>query len=949
MALGSHNRRRTSFQLKSQPGLAAVMDARYSDIFDNIPQMLWIGGDRLDGHFCNKALNDFLGIEPGTAKTANWLEWIHPEDRTTANTAWRSAAVNRASFETEIRLLHRSGGHRWVLARGAPILGPKARIDAWLGTITDTDHSKTNELRLALNAERFRALHEASSMVLWIASPDGGVTEQWGWINLTNQKYNAFRGWGWLDTVDPRDKERIVTRWTQCLASGETYREEFRLNTQSGDLRWVEAEGVPLRSLDGTIQEWVGRLSDIHDRKQAEHALRVSEERLRLAIESTRLGIWDADLVSGERNWNEQARTILGLSATEDVTRETFRARVHPEDREQVEQKFFVESPTDGSVYNGEYRIVRYGEREERWIAATGRTICDGNGQPVRKIGTVRDITSEKQGIAALETSEKRLRLAFQAARMIAWEQDLTTDIIMRSANAKDLMGVGSGPLEEFLDRIHPEDRSLRRDFLRYHDGIATIEVRYRGPNDTPLWLAIRGERVSGNRLIGVTFDITAQKLADQELQRMAREDSLTGLVNRGSFQLLVEQRCNRKDKAPFGIILLDLDHFKDVNDMLGHDAGDQLLKEATTRMVSAVGIDGLVARFGGDEFAVLLDQPGSLPSDVADRILASLRSPMTIHNRSFSTRASIGIAAFPENGGSAKELLKSADMALYRAKAEGRDRVAIYTPAIRQAFEGRFSVLEDVRRGLKNGEFRAYYQPKISLASGGLVGFEALARWHHPEHGLCTPGYFGAAFDDPQLARGIGKCVLTGSLQDLALWRKMGHDPGRIAINVSPSGFRDPALADLFFDRLRESEISPNAIEIEITEAVFLDQMSCDPALTLQRFHDAGITIALDDFGTGFASLSHLKQFPIDHIKIDMSFIRDIENNRSDEAIVSAVIHLGHRLNMQITAEGVETVEQSRKLTTLGCDNAQGFLYAPALSSEGALRFLQSGSTGLV
>ena len=924
------------------------MDARYSDIFDNIPQMLWIGGGRLDGHFCNKALNDFLGVDSGAAKSTKWLKWIHPNDRDTIKAAWRSAAIGRASFETEIRLFHCSGRHRWVLARGAPIIGSNARVDAWLGTIIDTDQSKLNELQLALNAERFRALHEASSMVLWIATPDGGVAEQWGWTNLTNQKDDAFRGWGWLDTVDPRDKERIIARWTRCLASGETYREEFRLYTQTGGLRWVEAEGVPLRSADGTIREWVGRLSDIHERKQAEHAMRVSEERLRLAVESTRLGIWDADLVSGERNWNEQARAILGLPASEEVTRESFRARVHPEDRDKVEQKFFVESPTDGSVYSGEYRIVRHGDSAERWIAATGRTICDGNGQPVRKIGTVRDVSSEKQSIAALETSEKRLRLALQAARMIAWEQDLTTDIVTRSTNARDLLGIGSGPLAEFLERIHPEDRALRRDFLRHSDGSATIEVRYHGPNDTPLWLAIRGERSADNRLIGVTFDITAQKLADQEVQRMAHEDSLTGLVNRTSFQLLVEQHCSRREESPFSVILLDLDHFKDVNDMLGHDAGDDLLKEAASRMVAAVGEDGLVARFGGDEFAVLLDRAGLSPSVAADRILVSLRSPMAIHNRSFPTRASIGIATYPQDGGNAKELLKSADMALYRAKAEGRDRLAVYTPAIQQEFEKKFSILEDVRRGLKNNEFKAYYQPKISLASGELAGFEALARWQHPERGLCTPGYFGAAFDDPQLARGIGERILAGIMHDLAIWRRMGHDPGRVAINISPSGFRDPALADLFFDRLRKSATPANSIEIEITEAVFLDHMSCDPALTLKRFHDAGVTIALDDFGTGFASLSHLKRFPIDHIKIDMSFIRDIENNRSDDAIVSAIIHLGHRLNMRITAEGVETVDQANKLRNLGCDNAQGFLYAPALSPEDALRFMQSGSAGL-
>lgn len=460
------------------PKIRLALRRRFADVFDSIPQMLWIGGTGGGDDFCNKTLHEFVGAKPGTMMASNWLDWVHTEDRERVGELWKEALDQRQKFEAEFRLTHHSGGYRWVLSRGAPIYDSQGDIEAWLGTAIDVDQSKAAELKLTLNAERFRALHLASAMVLWIATPDGRVSEEWGWSALSAQEEGAFRGWGWLDVVHPDDRDRVVTQWTRSLASGESYREEFRLNTRSGDLRWVEAQAVAIRADDGTIREWVGRLSDVHDRKQWERSLQVSEERLRLAVESTRLGVWDADLVSGERQWNEQARAVLGIPADVAITRESFRARVHPDDRDQVEQRFFINSPTDGSVYSGEYRIIRAEDGEERWVAATGTTICDNGGRPIRKIGTVRDVTEQKQALRALESSERRLRLALQAARMVAWEEDMETNFVTRSANAKELLGIGSGTSEEFLERVHPEDRRLRRDFLKRSKGPATIEIR---------------------------------------------------------------------------------------------------------------------------------------------------------------------------------------------------------------------------------------------------------------------------------------------------------------------------------------------------------------------------------------------------------------------------------------------------------------------------------------
>lgn len=944
--------RRPARHAPAATGAEAASRLRGSDLarqFDGImngsPQMLWMSRADGSGGVYNRAWHDFVGAPPGTITFDTWAQWVHPDDRDRAQLAWRRALSAQDGYEIDYRLRHHSGDYRWVTSRGSPTYDARGCVEGWLGTTIDIDDRKKAELLLALSEQRYRALHEAGDMVLWIAQPDGRVTDQWGWASIAAQEGDEFRDWGWLSALHPEDRARIVARWQASLLDGSTYEGQFRILTRSGEYRWVEARAVPLRSDDGSIREWVGKLTDIHARVVAQESLRASEERLRLAVESTALGIWDVDFITGRREWNAQARAILGLDGDASIGRDSFRTLVHPDDREEIERCFFADGPNDGSVYRGECRILRADTGEERWVAATGRTFFDTCGRPVRKIGTVRDITEQKKSLHALGDSERRLRLALQAARMIAWEQDLATDFVTRSDNAMSILGIGSGPVEEILPFIHAGDRRIRRDFLRSPDGAEMIELRYLRPDGQQLWLAVRGERVDDDRLVGVTFDITAQKQAEEKAWRMASLDGLTGLLNRASLQETLESICAGMTEraSSFSLLLIDLDHFKDVNDTLGHDAGDQLLAEVGARLRRTVRASDVVARFGGDEFAVLVREPpaAGYAETVAERIRTVLLEPFVTRGRTFATRASIGIATFPQDGANAKDLLKSADIALYRAKAEGRNRFVTYSPGLRAAVEDRIALVEDVRRALRAGEIVPFYQPKVSLASGGIVGFEALARWHHPQRGLLTPASFGVAFEDPELSRALGGQILERVVADMRRWLDQGLPPVQVAINVSPAEFSDRRLASAIKEALARCSIPTASIEVEITEAVFLDQMLADVVATLEDLHAAGFSIALDDFGTGYASLSHLKAFPINHIKIDKGFIQEIERGEADEAIVSAVIHLGHRMKMQITAEGVETLSQAIRLQELGCDNPQGYLYATAMSSPDAAAFL--------
>jgi EAL domain-containing protein (putative c-di-GMP-specific phosphodiesterase class I) len=297
-------------------------------------------------------------------------------------------------------------------------------------------------------------------------------------------------------------------------------------------------------------------------------------------------------------------------------------------------------------------------------------------------------------------------------------------------------------------------------------------------------------------------------------------------------------------------------------------------------------------------------------------------------------SRASIGVASFPDHDTAPVELMKDADIALYRAKADGRNRVVVYSAEMKAATHQRIALRAEMREAATRDQIRPYYQPKVCLATGRVVGFEALARWNHPSKGVLTPSTFGAAFDDPELATMVGKRLIGKVASDMRRWLNSGLSFGRVAINLSHAEFIQPGLADDILRILDLAKVPADHFEIEITEKVLLDTRSTAVSSVLEKLRGRGVQIALDDFGTGYASLTHLKEFAVDHIKIDRSFVREIEEDPDDEAIVAAVVGLGRSLNLQVTAEGVETKGQAKRLREMGCDNAQGYFYAKAVAA---------------
>ncbi len=801
----------TLLKLRRAENALAERRESFSTLADALPHITWSAGRDGYDEYTNRRWYEFTGAPAGAASETGWIEMLHPDDRDRTWARWQHSACTGEPYEATCRLRHYSGEYRWTLARALPSYDEQGRITRWFGTYTDIHEWKMAETAAAQSHERYKALIEASAVVFWLADPDGMLTHLEGTLEFGGLTESAYTGTGWLASVHPDDLSRVKAAWQWALSSGSAYESEFRIMLADGQYRWMLANAVALKDPDGTIRGWVGSVSDIHDRKQAEEKLRASEERLRLAL---------------------------------------------------------------------------------------------------------------------------------HAGRMFAWEQDLTTDYMTRSQNAAALLGIGSGPLSDFLERVHPDDRALRQRFAQQvkAQGSYTSEFRYVLPSGKVLWFGSRAELTSPDRVVGVTFDITDRKSAEEEIWRAANHDALTGLSNRVLFHRCLEQALAKakRNKTCVGLLLIDLDDFKDVNDTLGHDAGDALLQETAARLTALIGGNNLVARLGGDEFAVLMTDSQTLDDAArfAERAVERLREPFIYKRRVISTRASIGVAAFPDHHSDPAELMKSADIALYRAKAQGRNRVLAYSPAMRREIEERVSLGINLREALANSQLVPFYQPKFSLATGKIVGLEALARWQHPTRGILTPNVFGAAFDDADLAPAIRKQLVPKIAADMRRWIDQNLTFGRVALNLSSADFNHPQLVEELLETLASTGVPADCLEVEITETVFLGRSSECVSAILRQFRHHGVRIALDDFGTGYASLMHLKHFPVDHVKIDRTFIQDLDRGTEDEAIVAAVIGLGRSLNLQVTAEGVETKEQEHRLGQMGCDHAQGYLYSAAVAA---------------
>jgi len=683
-------------------------------------------------------------------------------------------------------------------------------------------------------------------------------------------------------------------------------------------------------------------LGEAVERSHTEQALRKSESRLKQLIASTLDAVFTVDRSGIVIEWNPQAEATFGLRASDVV------GRPLPADLKQLFESAYASTTrrleTRGRRANGDEFPV------ELTIDRVGR----GDDQTFTAF--LRDISERKQSQAELENREQRFRALVEKS----WSGValLTADLTFSysGASTERLLGYNEDDLAgtSFLAYIHPRERETLRETLSAlaagSSHQSQTELRFRHRSGVWIWLEAFAQNMLHEPSVGAIVlnyrDVTQRKATEKQLEYQAYYDALTGLPNRLLFRdrvvnAIAQSQRNRRGVA---VMYLDLDHFKLVNDSLGHSLGDALLSEVAARLQGCVRGSDTISRLGGDEFTILLIDTSSTEAiaGVARKILQSFTHPFRVEGHELFVTASIGISIFPGDGEEVETLLRCADSAMYRAKELGRNQAQMFTASMNERYGRRLALEQSLHHALERDELVLHYQPIFDRNRKKIVSFEALVRWNHPDRGLVQPAEFIGLAEETGLIVPIGEWVLRRVCHDSRTWRAAGLPPMRIGVNISAPQFQQLSFALVVGSILREYACDPALLELEITETVAVQNIETTTN-AMRDLKELGIRIAIDDFGTGQSSLVYLKRFPIDTVKIDRAFVRDVTTDESAAAIVSYVINLAHTLRLAVVAEGVETEEQWSFLKLNACDQLQGFLFSEPMPADEAEDFMRT------
>jgi diguanylate cyclase (GGDEF)-like protein/PAS domain S-box-containing protein len=683
---------------------------------------------------------------------------------------------------------------------------------------------------------------------------------------------------------------------------------------------------------------------DITERKKAEELLRQSEELYRDLVENVNEIIFELDSEGMITYISHAVQSVTGFSPEELISRPG-RELVHPDDLPTLQQD---------ATAGHEFRLLTR-DGEYRWMRSSLQRLED-EGQPAGVRGILVDITERKQAEDALRASEEKYRNLVNTAQDAIYTVSPTGELMSLNAAFEKLTGWSTAEWigKPFAPIVHPEDLPVAIDILQrvLAGETASFELRIKSKSGEYLIAEfsaaplVEDGQITG--LLGVGRDVTERRKAQDMIRQLAYHDALTGLPNRALFEdrLRVALAQAQRQRQMVAVMFLDVDRFKLVNDTLGHTGGDTLLRAVAEELSGVIREGDTVARVGGDEFTLLLpamsDETDALA--VAERILETFKRPRFVDGQEFSVTTSIGITIFPQDGSDVDTLLRNADTAMYRAKERGRDNFQLYTPAMNAAVIQRLALENDLRHAVERGELFLRYQPVSDVSSGQIVGAEALLRWEHPQRGTLDPDSFIPLAEETGLIVPVGEWVL----REACLQAKTWHDAGlpiRIGVNLSVRQLHHKDLIRLVTSVLDESGVAPEMLQLEITEGDVMSNVEFIIGV-LHGLRAMGVGISVDDFGTGYSSLSYLKRFPIDSVKIDRSFVRDLATDPSDAAIVTTVIAMARNLSLRVVAEGVETNEQLEFLRLRNCDEYQGYLISRPVPAHAFARLLSAGQS---
>ena len=895
---------------------------------------------------------------------------VHPDDLAAVQAAAKSYLEGRTpNYAADFRIRCKDGSWKWILTRGTVVerdaQGKPLRM---IGTHTDISGPKQAQAELhALNA---RLLENTELLQTTLTSISQGILliDSQEQVRMFNPRVCAL-----LDLPESflatRPTIQEVTRrqleqgdfgidgtlidgaarsLVMNVAAGQSdlVPNHYLRETPTGRTLEVRSQPVPGGGLVRTF-------ADVTDYVQAEAA----RKRLDLLLASTqsiaRVGGWERDFVSGTVFWTEGIYRMLEISPQEftpgdlDTTQRFFT----PQALELI-RAVPPEGPNASTIttHDMELEMVTAKGRPI-WVRFKGTTTWE-LGRPQKRTSVLQDITEHKHSEAALRETESRWKLALESTGDGVWDWYVQTGEEFFSKRLIESYGYSADEIQnhpgELDKRTHPDDAAqMAHDRQAHFDGLTPTymnEHRVRCKDGSWKWVLSRGMVISRDakgqplRMIGTHTDITERKNSEAMIWQQAFYDALTGLPNRRMLRDRLEQEIKktRRDDQQLAILFIDLDHFKEVNDTLGHDSGDLLLVEAARRIQGCVRESDTVARMGGDEFTVILNELSSTShlEGILDKLLQAMGEVFQLGEEQVFVSASIGITMYPTDATDIESLYKNADQALYVAKGAGRNRFSFFTPALQEAAQTRVRLASDLRTALVEQQFRVVYQPIVNLTNGAIHKAEALIRWQHPTRGLVSPAAFIPIAEASGLIVDIGEWVFQQAMAQVQRWRAALAQNFQISVNKSPVQFHHTAAGRAPWDmQLQAQGLPGSCIVVEITEGLLLDT-STSVADQLLELRDSGIQVSLDDFGTGYSSLSYLQKFDIDFVKIDQSFVRHLIDHSTDLALCKAIIVMAHALGMKVIAEGVETQLQRDLLAAAGCDFAQGYFYARPMSA---------------
>jgi diguanylate cyclase (GGDEF)-like protein/PAS domain S-box-containing protein len=722
------------------------------------------------------------------------------------------------------------------------------------------------------------------------------------------------------------------TSTKRLLNSSGVLEQNLVWRTAEGNRLDVLASSSIVRDDDGVPVGVVYVAADYTERKKAEVALRESEHRYRMLFDSNPIPMWVYDFETLRFiAVNDAAVRHYGYSREEFLTLKIIDIRpadeipavldLLPKLPPSVGPSMFRHMKKDGTIIDVDVSSFEF----------------TSGGRRVRLV-IANDVTEQKRAEAMLRESESRYRLLFE--RNLAGVFRSTPEGRFLDCNEACARMFGYDTREEFIQQpaasvyFERSERDRIMELLREQKSISNYEIRLRKKDGTALWVLgnmnLLEEAQGGAPVIeGTIIDITDRKYAQEQIEYQAYHDALTGLPNRLLFRdrITIALAHARRTNRTVAVMFLDLDDFKTVNDTLGHTIGDRLLQATAVRLVNSVRAEDTVARMGGDEFTVLLADVGDGrgASTVARKILDAIHHPVNIDGHELTITTSIGLALFPGDGFDAEALLRNADRAMYRAKQLGRNNYQYATPP---PFDDRYTLERRLKQALDRDEFVLHYQPIVEITTNRLVGAEALLRWNDPIRGILHPDLFVSAAEESDLVYDIGEWVLRNACGQMKHWHDLGHPKLRISVNLSARQFQQRDLPAIIARILREAGLGAEFLDLEITESTAMGNPDLS-LVTMRALKEMGVRISIDDFGTGHSSLSYLKRFPIDTVKIDQEFVRDLTGDPNDRAIITAVVSMARALRLRVIAEGVETQEQLTFLQNEQCAEMQGFLYS--------------------